>query len=173
MRAILHEDRIIALVSDEKAGVEIGSLPPLVGLERLRWDGNKVVDLNGLTEMYVRELNGAYSLHVIPVDGSQLVKMNYADRKYLKTDSATGVIRTKTKEERISETNLLSIERAKTAIKKAIDFADLVDIVDRLVQIVANNKPEQVSDLSAAHNAKTDLQPLLISLRDKTAKTKK
>jgi hypothetical protein len=170
MRAILHEDRIIALVSDEKAGVEIGSLPPLVGLERLRWDGKDIVDLGKLTEMYVKELNGVYSLHVIDIKGSQLVNMTYKDRKNLKTDSTTRTIRLKTEEEKIVEAKALDIERAKTAIKKAVDFADLVSMVDHLVQIVVNEKQDNMSALSMEYSTKTKLQPLLTSLREIAAK---
>ena len=170
---ILDEDMIVAVGSDENAGVEIGNLPPGVGLERLRWDGKNVVDLQGLTEMYVKEFNGAYSLHAVQVQGSELVPMTYGDRKNLKTDPATGIIRVKTQQEKTDEANAIAVERTKTAIKKTIDFADLVDIVDHIVQIVANNKPGEISVLSTKYNSKTELASLLTSLREKTTKVPK
>ena len=89
MRAVVQEDIIVAIT--ERGNVEIGDIPKGVGLERLRWDGTKVVDLATLTEMWVRPVSPTFfELHAVPVKGSQLVQMTYRDRHRLKLDRATG-----------------------------------------------------------------------------------
>jgi len=92
MRAYLKDDIIIRYTADKNA-TEIGN-PPRVGLERLRFNGSGVVDLNDLTELWV---GSDYQLHAIEVPGSQLVQMTYADRTRLINDA--GTIRLKTDEE--------------------------------------------------------------------------
>ena len=93
MRAIVDRDVIVRIT--QRGNTDIGRIPKGVGLERLRWDGSKVVDLADLTEMWVEEQNGAFILHAVKVPGSQLVQMTYADRKRL-TKDPDGTIRVKT-----------------------------------------------------------------------------
>lgn len=96
MKAILNEDMIVYIV--ERGNVEIGLIPKDVGLERLRFDGQKVIDLVTLSEMWVRIIGpGAFELHVIKVFASQLVTMGYGDRKNLTVEN--GIIRVKTSQE--------------------------------------------------------------------------
>jgi len=88
-------DRINKInVSD---GIEIGSIPKDVGLERVRWDGKKLVDLFKLSKMWVEYKNGIFLLHCIQVPHSQLVEMQYKDRKKLWNDN--GIYKIKTEKE--------------------------------------------------------------------------
>jgi hypothetical protein len=93
MRVSLHEDMIVGFSGD----TEIGNLPKGVGLERLRWDGSKVVDLAALEGMWVRHRNGTFSLHAVSVPGSQWVSMMYRERNRLYVNA--GVIALKTEQE--------------------------------------------------------------------------
>lgn len=95
MKAILEKDIIIHIT--ERGDIEIGKLPRGVGLERLRWDGEKIVDLADLDQIWVEEKNGVFILHAIEVPNAQKVIMTYADRKRLVKDA--GLIRLKTQEE--------------------------------------------------------------------------
>jgi hypothetical protein len=97
MKVILEEDIIRAIGNHN--GVEVGPLPKGVGWERLRFDGQKVVDLASLGKIWVRHKGGGFfELHAIQVPGSQLVAMTYADRKNLTIDP-DGTIRVKTAQE--------------------------------------------------------------------------
>lgn len=97
MKAILEQDRIIHIT--EQGNVEIGSIPKGVGLERLRFDGKKVVDLADLDEIWVKPLDqGFFELHVVEVLGAQLVTMAYKNRKYLVVNN-NGIIRVKAVQE--------------------------------------------------------------------------
>lgn len=64
MRASLDRDIIVHLTPH---GVtEIGSLPTGAGLERLRWNGKRLVDLAELDEIWVETLpGGGFLLHAI------------------------------------------------------------------------------------------------------------
>jgi len=85
MRAVLENDIIVHIT--ERGDTEIGQIPKGVGLERLRWDGKKVVDLADLDQIWVEERNGVFILHAIEVPGTQKVSMTYADRKKLTRDA--------------------------------------------------------------------------------------
>jgi hypothetical protein len=99
MKAILKHDEIIAL---NDRGTEIGNPPSGIGLERLRFNGKVIVDLNDLTSIWVQEVSPrVYKLHSVNIDGGQLVNMTYADRKNLVTEN--GVIRVKTPQESTEE----------------------------------------------------------------------
>lgn len=93
MKVSLNEDMIVGFSGD----IEIGNLPKGVGLERLRWDGEKIVDLAMASGIWVRHQRGVFEFHAVSVPGSQYVVMTYADRKRLYINS--GVIRVRTKEE--------------------------------------------------------------------------
>jgi len=95
MKAIVDKDIIVHIT--ERGDTEIGHLPRGIGLERLRWDGSKVVDLADLDKIWVEHKNEAFILHAIEVPGSQLVKMTYKDRKRLTVED--GKIRLLTAEE--------------------------------------------------------------------------
>lgn len=92
MRAILKDDIIIRLVdSKSDHGVEVGDLPlgsPL-DLNRIRWNGTVLVDLMTFDEIYIRRTNNVWSLHSIEVQGSQLVTMEFWQKKWLIDDAGT------------------------------------------------------------------------------------
>ena len=53
-------------------------------LKRIRFDGQELVDLAGLTKIYVTCENGVFELHArSDIPNSQLVSMTYSDRKKL------------------------------------------------------------------------------------------
>jgi len=85
MKAVLENDIIVHIT--ERGDTEIGQIPKGVGLERLRWDGKKVVDLADLDQIWVEERNGVFILHAVEVPGAQKVSMTYADRKKLTRDA--------------------------------------------------------------------------------------
>jgi hypothetical protein len=66
-------------------GIDIGSIPQGVGLERLRFhpQTRKVIDLETLDEMYVEFKDGMFVLHCFPMEGTQKVTMRYLDRERL------------------------------------------------------------------------------------------
>ena len=86
MRVLIRNYDIINKINVPD-GVEIGSIPKGVGLERVRWNGNELIDLFDLTDIWVEFINGTFILHCIKVPHSQLIKMNYADRKKLWNNS--------------------------------------------------------------------------------------
>lgn len=88
MKAILDGDRIIGFSSG--GDVEVGPIPKGVGLERLRWDGEKLVDLWDLDEMWVKPKGNSFSMHAVEVPGSRKVRMKYKDRKMSKDDLFDG-----------------------------------------------------------------------------------
>jgi len=125
MKAILDQDIIIHIT--ERGDTEIGQLPKDVGLERLRWDGKKIVDLADLDEMWIECRNGVFILHAIKVPGSQLVKMRYADRKRLTKDGDK--IRLKTAEE-------IEAERQEDELRAKLARLSLDDIRAALVHLL-------------------------------------
>ena len=146
MKALLNEDVIIKINSFD--GIEIGKLPLGVGLERLRWDGSKIIDLADLSEIWVRNKNGSWELHCIQVDNSQLVEMTYADRKKLILNG--GSIRLKTEQEIEDEriARLLKVAKAKLSAKMGeitdLHMAMLAFIMALIVY--ARNQPQALAD---------------------------
>lgn len=122
MKAIVDQDIIVNIT--ELGNVEIGTLPDGVGFERLRWDGNRVVDLADLSEIWVANINGSFELHCMEVPGSQLVQMTYADRKKLTSNS--GTFRIKTQEEIDTENTNRIIKEAKAKLQGKI--GNLIDL---------------------------------------------
>ena len=122
MKAIIEEDIIVNLT--EAGDVEIGQLPAGVGLERLRWNGRKIVDLADLSEMWVRKAGGGFELHCIEVKDSQLVQMTYADRKRLRTNNSSIKIKT---DEEIEAERIASLKQlAKSRLSNRMgDYIDL------------------------------------------------
>jgi hypothetical protein len=113
LKAILDQDKIVRITED--GDIEIGTMPKNVGIERLRFDGEKVVDLADLNEFWVVPINSGFDLHCIEVPNSQLVEMNYADRKYLRLNNS--VIRLKTPEEVSAEGMQVATDSAKSRLR--------------------------------------------------------
>ena len=84
MKASLIEDIIIQLTMD-RGEVEVGNIPSGVSLERLRWDGSRLVDLISLRVIHVRVKEGNFfELHSIPLKNTHPVVMSYRDRRRLR-----------------------------------------------------------------------------------------
>jgi len=154
MRATLDRDIIVCFT--EKGETEVGPRPEAlrgVGLERLRFDGKKIVDLMGLTEIWVEPLpGGAFTLHAVPVPGAELVKMSYLDRRNLVRDPG-GKIRIKTASELTAEKLELESQLLKNRIRDTLagavgdrddQLADLYKIVAVLIDYLLTH------DLAAA-----------------------
>lgn len=116
---------------------EIGPLPKGVGLERLRFDGIKVVDLGTLSEIWVEEQNGVMVLHAIEVPGSRKVVMQYRDRKRLISEN--GMIRLMSTTEMAQAQAEQEVTAADIQALK-IDFRSMVDTLNyaQIDQHIAN-----------------------------------
>lgn len=102
--------------------------PRNVGWERLRWDGERVVDLADLEGFWV-EWNGCFFLHCKEFDGCTYVTMSYTDRFNLILDN--GVPRLQTQEELTAKATVDAIANAKA------EFARLIEKQDTLYEVVA------------------------------------
>jgi len=116
MRAILKDDIIVQIDSD---GVEVGTKPRDYGIECLRFDGRKLINLNDLDEIWVEQVNGQFILHCKKVGNSQLVQMTYNQRKHLKNDN--GTFRIKTQDELLEEEQILNDRRVKASIRTKLN----------------------------------------------------
>jgi len=86
MKAILREDMITQLSLDK--GIEVGNMPSGVSIDRVRWDGVRLVDLLKVRHIYVRVLEHNYfELHIMPLKNTHEVQMTYKDRKRLRVGS--------------------------------------------------------------------------------------
>lgn len=121
MKAVLDHDIIRHIT--ERGDTEIGNIPPdkkPIGLERLRFDGEWIVDLADLTEIWVKHIGEDYfELHAIEVPGSQLVGMHYRDRIKLTIDE--GIIRLKTDEELQAESRARKIAQAGNRLARKLN----------------------------------------------------
>lgn len=133
MKAILDKDRIINF--SELGTVVLPTLPKRVALDRIRWDGTKIVDLGKLSQIWVEYANGHFILHAIEVPNSQLVTMTYTDRKDLILDN--GIIRLKTALEKMEENRAISIGKIKSVRDRKLKgrVGILVDIIVFLLKL--------------------------------------
>ena len=115
MRAIIDEDIILRLTMKSDQGIEIGSIPKGVDLGRLRFDGDEVIDLNDLDQIWV---DPDRILHCIDTGSCQLVDMNYSDRRDLiMTDTGW---RLKTFQEKIDEQEIKNENKISNKVKQRI-----------------------------------------------------
>lgn len=131
MKAVLDQDIIIYIT--EKGDTEIGAIPPNkkdVGLERLRWDGTKIVDLADMSEIWVKSVsNNFYELHAVKVLDTQKVQMTYRDRKNLIIED--GIIRVKTALEIENGMKIEQESMTRNQLRQAFkrDVGDLEDLL--------------------------------------------
>lgn len=123
-RAIIHNYDMIASMAIRGQGTDIGPIPRGVGTERLRWTGTELVDLAEVSEIYVLPKSGGFELHAVEVPGSQLLEMNYFDRKRLRLENGTVVLDTP-EEAREREKTTLFWEMTKLITKRADAALDL------------------------------------------------
>jgi hypothetical protein len=146
LKALVEEDKIIKL--DSINGIEIGNPPAGVGFERLRWNGSNIVDLANLSEFWVRVKNNVFELHCVPVEGSQLVIMTYADRYKLIQNG--GSIRVKTEQEIEDERIGRLLKLAKSKLSKKM--GELIDLNMSMLAFIcslivyARQQPQQLAD---------------------------
>ena len=115
MRAILKDDIILRLTMKSDQGTEIGSIPKGVDLGRIRFDGNEVINLNDLNQIWV---DPDKTLHCINTGNCQLVDMTYTDRRNLiMTDTGW---RLKTTQELIDEQEIKNENKINNKIKQRI-----------------------------------------------------
>jgi len=137
MKAFLKEDIILHITAN--GDTEIGDLVPKVGLERQRFDGTEMVDLINLDEMWVRHKGGdAFELHAVQVPNSQLVQMNYLDRKWLTKDD-DGIIRVLTPLEREAK-----LESAYNRSSVSVRFNEIKKL-DNFINGVLHATPETIN----------------------------
>lgn len=153
MRALLNDDLITSL-TDSADGVEIGNPPAGVGLERLRWTGESLVDLAECDRCQVVCRDGRFELHAVPVPGSQEVVMRWTDRKRLVLDGET--IRLLTPSElaarNLAEENGRLKARLRVALREQVgdrddQIADLAKLVALLMSVVVRQDQAALTEL--------------------------
>ncbi len=159
MKALLCEDIIQAVGTGD---TEIGSLPSGVGVERLRWDGSKLIDLAEATQIYVRHLSGNhFELHAVAVLGSQPVAMTWPERKNLTL--VDGLIRLKTAEEiaaeYVAEHNGMLKANLRQGLCKGIgDAGDQMADINKMIYLLTEAVCGDATALAA-------LQELVVEMR--------
>ncbi|MFA5436150.1 MAG: hypothetical protein WC372_08955 [Candidatus Neomarinimicrobiota bacterium] len=123
MRAILDGDRIVKLCIE--GGVEIGKPPKGVGLERLRWDGKKLVDLATLTNLWVTiGKGGVPQLHASKLPGAIKVDASYKDRRKIRVEN--GLLTTTAPIKVVDKERLIHEKIREMAIRELIEEGKLV-----------------------------------------------
>lgn len=169
MRVILKDDTM----QISAKGVDVGVRPKNTGVECLRFDGNKLINLNKLNKIWVEYLNGGFILHCKKYRNSQLVEMKYNQRHLL--INKDGIYRIKTDEEIVNEKERKK-DNEKNASKRTQlrrNIGDkfqreeyLEDIIQLMLKVIVENDNEVRQFLSNYLN-KT---PNLIKKGDKLNK---
>jgi hypothetical protein len=147
-RVILQTDgRIKKITSNPGLGIEVGDLPKGVGLERLRWDGEKIVDLNDLDEMWVNPTTKICYPSEKP--GLRKVIMKWKEREHLKVEG--DIVRLKTKEE-IDEPK--KNEYMNRRRKEYPPIGDQLDMIWKFLDTQPNKSPEIESMLNYIKSVK-------------------
>jgi hypothetical protein len=131
MKAYLEHDIITAWTTNAD-GVEVGNPPPGVGMERLRYDGEKIVDLADLPSLHATNHSGVFRLHCIAVPDSQPVAMAYGERKKLIKDGS--VYRAKTDIEVVEATKDHANKMLKANLRRDLD-KEMGDTLDLLADV--------------------------------------
>ena len=166
MRAVLKDDIIINIIP--KGETEIGKLPKAVGLERLRFDGEKIIDLAELNTFWVVAKSSTFfELHCIEVPNSQQISMIYSERKRLYLDN--GIIRLRAEQEYLDfliQKDTI-VQENKTLKDNVITFAQNVtdDKIDAYLQNVFTYSTQQERDLKLAGLLKKIIKVLTFIIR--------
>ena len=115
MKAILDGDRIVKFCID--GGVEVGKPPKGVGIERLRWDGEKLVDLATLKDLWVSVGKGGVpQLHAVPQKDAVKLGATYKDRKKIRVEN--GLLTTATPTKTVDRERLIQEKIREIAIRE-------------------------------------------------------
>lgn len=115
VKAILDGDRIVKFCID--GGVEVGKPPKGVGIERLRWDGEKLVDLATLKDLWVSVGKGGVpQLHAVKQTGAVRVEATYKDRKKLRVEN--GMLTTAAPAKTVNRERLIQEKLREIAIRE-------------------------------------------------------
>jgi len=178
MKADLRYDTILHITAG--GDTEIGLIPSDkkgVGIERLRFDGSKIVDLADYSEMWVEKKAGVFLLHAVMVPNSQLVQMSYADRKNLVDDADT--FRLKTQAEITVKKRIQEINKANAKRRGLIETNDLahhllalvcyiviyVRTQDKTIETFLDELTPLILDIYPLGNVKTPLEDFLSELK--------
>lgn len=104
-------DRDIVVMLGRGDTVLPDDYPRDVGWERLRWDGEHIVDLATMTGFWV-EWNGAFVLHCKSFPGTVFLEMAYADKKLLVLNGGTPRLLTQQEIEEKSTQSIIDSARA-------------------------------------------------------------
>ena len=152
MRAILKNDLIVSYTVKETEGVEIGTPPKDIGLERLRFDGSNIVDIASLSAFWVEPRSEGFILHCVEVPGSEYLEFAYADKKLLILNG--GTLRLKAPEEVEAEQLAIKIKILKNKLRLKL-LNSIGDVQDQNMNtlafvcaliIYARNQPPALAD---------------------------
>lgn len=153
MRAIIGDDgKIMKLVSQSDIGVEIGNIPQSVGLERLRFIDNELIDLASLNEFWVDKNSKLYPKEI---PGTQKVIMNYNERKKLIRDDNTWRVSTVQEIEEEKQLQAEERKRLKTKRKLQKQIGHTEEVLDLLIKAVLDDDvaaKEKLEDYSEIYN---------------------
>jgi len=143
MKAIIDKDKIVKLSFD--SGTEVGDLPSGVGLERLRWDGDHLIDISSENSLapsafYVEKLGSGFELHIVPSSAAdwQVVNLDYTQRNLLVDDDGVFRLMTPTEvyqenqEEVLTNLKVKSEYAIETQIDYTLDLAEDIIITDSM-----------------------------------------
>ena len=110
LNVIIQQNKMILtdqngrIIKINSGNTEIGKIPKGSSISEMYWTGNILVNLSKQNSFYVEYINGGFKLHAIQVSNSQLVTMNYKDKKKLYNDD--GVYKIKSDDQIQTELNL-------------------------------------------------------------------
>jgi hypothetical protein len=137
MQATIDRDIIVAI---GRGPVTIpDDYPRDVGWERLRWDGERIIDLATLSAMWVeRTQSGSFVLHAVEVPGSVRVEMTYADRKNLSFGGSISIKTAQQIADELTEKQITSIKNYLASnVVKPQELAEVVMVLLGLIAITA------------------------------------
>lgn len=113
---------------------------PFIGYEL------EIVNLNDLTEFWVRREIGQWGIYATPLQGTQLISMNFSERNQLALDE-NGVIYLRTTEQCLDDQRTVNIEKAKRKFVKHIARDERLFFCVMLLLKHADNPTTATSDL--------------------------
>ena len=132
----------------------MGQLPRGIGLDRLRFDGEKLVDLASLSQFWVRPFgSNSFEFHVAEVEGSQLVNMAYHEKDRLRYDGQTITLLTQEgieSEQQVQLANRLEFQSLKSNMKEFIidlSYAEVLAHIDNVFGALTDTQKASLKKL--------------------------